>query len=351
MISFYPGPSKIDPNVGTYMKDALQKGILSINHRSKEFVSLSKDTIQLLKKKLNIPASYSIFFTSSATECWEIIAQSLIKTKSIHLYNGAFGEKWFEYTQRIKPSSKGFSFNLEEDLPIEKVNEEAEVICVVQNETSNGTQLSNKSILDLKTKFKESLIAVDATSSLAGIKLEIKNADIWFASVQKCFGLPAGMGILICSPAAIQRAEQLTENQHYNSLTFMIEKMKDWQTSYTPNVLGIYLLHEVLNGNEKIDRIEKVIKRRHEEWYTFLDGFHEIQPLVATKQLRSHTVIAIKSEETKIKKIKDKAKKDGILLGNGYGQWSKTTFRIANFPAISEKEIKLLKAFLKKNVH
>ena len=352
MISFYPGPSKLDPHVGEYMKSALQKGILSVNHRSKEFISLSKETILLLKKKLNIPSEYSVFFTSSATECWEIIAQSLIGTKSAHIYNGAFGEKWYEYTQKIKPSSQGFSYDLEENLPVQSLNieENTEVICIVQNETSNGTQISNQSISELKKKFTKSLIAVDVTSSLAGIKLEIKNADIWFASIQKCFGLPAGMGILICSPAAIEKAIQLDENQHYNSLTFMIEKMKGWQTSYTPNVLGIYLLREVLKGNDKINQIEKVVKKRSEEWYTFLTTFKDIEPLVKSKSQRSHTVIAIKAEELKIKKIKEKAKKEGIILGNGYGRWSKTTFRIANFPALSEKEIQVLKKFLKKNV-
>jgi phosphoserine aminotransferase len=57
------------------------------------------------------------------------------------------------------------------------------------------------------SKIPDALIAVDATSSMAGVELDWQSADIWFASVQKCFGLPAGMAVMVCSPRALQYAE------------------------------------------------------------------------------------------------------------------------------------------------
>jgi phosphoserine aminotransferase len=91
MISFYPGPSRVYDEIPKYVKEAHRKGVLSINHRSEEFMNLYEETVILLKSKLTIPDSYKIFFTSSATECWEIIAQSFIITDSLHIFNGAFG--------------------------------------------------------------------------------------------------------------------------------------------------------------------------------------------------------------------------------------------------------------------
>src|SRR5690606_33359318 len=134
MISFYPGPSKTHPKIPTFMQEAVKTGILSANHRSREFVELSKQTVQLLKKRLNIPSGYTIFFTSSATECWEIIGQSLPGKKSIHLYNGAFGEKWFGYTRKIKPGSICQTFDPNEVLPVKdiKISGDTELICLVQ---------------------------------------------------------------------------------------------------------------------------------------------------------------------------------------------------------------------------
>src|SRR6478609_473746 len=146
MISFYPGPSKLHEHVGKHIQEAIKEGVLSINHRSSEFVSISEKTIQLLRQKLGIPKEYLIFYTSSATECWEIIAQSIIETKSTHIYNGAFGEKWFEYTQKLKPAAEGISFDANHSFEFYnyKATENTELICLVQNETSNGTQINNK---------------------------------------------------------------------------------------------------------------------------------------------------------------------------------------------------------------
>ena len=101
MISFYPGPSRVHDEIPGYVQDAHELGVMSINHRSEAFMAISERTVSLLKQRLNIPSDYTIFYTSSATECWEIIAQSLITDKSYHLYNGAFGQKWHEYTHRL----------------------------------------------------------------------------------------------------------------------------------------------------------------------------------------------------------------------------------------------------------
>ena len=67
MITFYPGPSKVYPQVARYMQEAFEEGVLSINHRSAECMTITKSAIQLLHEKLNIPPDYSIYFVSSAT--------------------------------------------------------------------------------------------------------------------------------------------------------------------------------------------------------------------------------------------------------------------------------------------
>ena len=349
MISFYPGPSKIYPEVASYMQDAAVEGVLSINHRSPEFAEISKAAILNLKEKLNIPEDYTVLYTSSATECWEIIAQSLIKRGSYHIYNGAFGEKWFKYTDKIIPNCQALQFDKEETINIDKikVSKDTEVICLTQNETSNGTQVLVATIKELKEKFPEQLIAIDATSCMGGIETDFTAADIWLASVQKCFGMPAGLGILICSPKAINRALMFNDNHYYNSLVFMYENIKAWQTPYTPNVLNIYLLSRIFSNVLSVSAIDGKIIERAQTWYSFLEKLNSISPLVDNFSTRSDTVIAVKAEPELISKIKSAAKEKGILLGNGYGQWAKNTFRIANFPAINDDEIDVLRNFLK----
>ena len=348
MISFYPGPSRVHNEIPAYVKDAYKLGIMSINHRSDEFVAMSKRTIGLLKKKLNIPGNYTILYTSSATECWEIIAQSLIQEKSYHLYSGSFGQKWFEYTKRIRPGAAELPFDKEDKLNVNALSFDRDaLICLTQNETSNGTQVSNSIIRQLRKKNPDNLIAVDATSSMGGVVLDFKSADIWFASVQKCFGLPAGLALMVCSPAAVECAKKLDEKKHYNSFNFMMDMMEKWQTPFTPNVLGIYLLMRVMEDAEPIKETDRELRARFAEWETYFSASDSLTLLVKNKAVRSVTVLPVAAPAEVVSAIKTTAKKKGLLLGEGYGDLKATTFRIANFPAIQKSELKILLRFLR----
>ena len=339
MITFYPGPSKVYPQVADYAAEAVRSGIVSLNHRSAGFMNVVKETVRLLHDKLAIPADYHIALVSSATECWEIVAQSLTAHASLHPHNGAFGKKWAEYAYRIKPP-----VNLSD----------ADVLCLVQNETSNGTQIDPETLAQFRREFS-GLIAVDAVSSMAGIVLDWSLADVWFASVQKCFGLPAGLAVLIYSPAALKRAEEIGENAHYNSLLFIHENFKNFQTPYTPNGLGIYLLMRVLEQVPPIAEVSIITKQRAANWYQFIEHdmagqsglVNKFSLLINDLANRSDTVIAVQGSEPDIKQVKTAAQQAGILLGNGYGDWKNTTFRIANFPAITDAEIETLRQFLR----
>lgn len=347
MISFYPGPSRVYDEIPKYVNDAHKLGIMSINHRSEEFMKISEKTIRLLKEKLDIPKNYTVFYTSSATECWEIVAQSLVTEKSYHLYSGSFGQKWFDYTRRLKPGAEGFAFDPEKKInPKDFTWTAGQVICITHNETSNGTQVNNAIIRAIKKNNPRHLVAVDATSSMGGVRLDFKAADVWLASVQKCFGMPAGLGIMICSPQAMEATRVAGENLHYNSLTFMASMMEKWQTPFTPNVLSIYLLMRVMEKAPSIKISHDRLVKRYNDWILFLAKRKAIRHLINNREVHSYTVIPVVGTPEAVTEIKKQAKKQGILLGEGYGELKPTTFRIANFPAIRKNEIDVLKRFL-----
>lgn len=348
MITFYPGPSKVYPQVEQYIHDAFASGLISQNHRSERFMQLLEQTIADLKTKLDIPAGYEVYLVSSATECWEIIAQSLLIDSSLHIYNGAFGEKWMEYTHRISLRTSDAAFGLNETLLMDRsaVFSRNELICVTHNETSNGTKVPEDFLLDIRKKV-DNLIAVDATSSMAGVVLPWEHADIWYASVQKCFGLPAGLAVMVVSPQAVERAIQVGERKHYNSLLFIRDNFLKFQTPFTPNILGIYLLGKVMQQVPPIEEVDRQTRHRAHDWYAFLleNGYELVAENTA---VRSDTVIAVRENPQRVKELKNAAKAAGITLGNGYGKEKDTSFRIANFPAITDAEITTLKAFLVK---
>lgn len=360
MITFYPGPSKIYPQVEQYLQDAYRSGILSMNHRSQGFMDVLKETMRLMREKLAIPADYSIYLVSSATEAWEIVAQSLTQQHSAHHYNGAFGKKWFSYATHIVPQTSGSLFPINQTLPYHLFQEgeeraafnrqrlsDYEVLCLTHSETSNGTQIRMQELAEIRS-LTPALIAIDATSSMGGVAFDWTLGDVWFASVQKCFGLPAGMGIMVCSPNALEKARQVNDILRYNSLLFVHENFEKYQTHYTPNTLGVYLLMRVMEQLEPIATIDQRTVERAAHFYQFLENETSWEPLVTNNATRSDTVIAVKGEPQAIAALKKDATLAGITLGNGYGEWKNNTFRIANFPAIEDEEIEQLRSFLQK---
>jgi phosphoserine aminotransferase len=349
MVTFFPGPSQVYPQIETFLADAFTGGILTMSHRSPAFDQMSKETMDLLRSKLAIPDDYAVVFTSSATECWEISAQSLTRKQSVHFSSGSFGDKWFQYAQSLHPDSRKIPMSLQVDLYPESLDvlSADELICLTQNETSNGTQIGFQTLSGIRGAYPDRLLALDCTSSMAGIALPFSLGDIWFASVQKCFGLPAGLGLMVLSPAAIERAKEIGEKRHYNSLLILLEHMEKYQTSCTPNVLGIYLLNRVLQIVPRIEVTDTLLRQRQADYLHALQG-PNLQPLISNAHVRSTTVIAVKSDPEYIAALKTEAKAEGFLLGSGYGKWKADTFRIANFPAYSQKEIDPLLAFLKR---
>ena len=349
MITFAPGPSKVYDSLPKYMLEAYEKGILSANHRSAAFMSLYQETETLMKEKLHVPEGYKLLFTSSATENWEIITQSLVQSASHHIFSGSFGKKWYDYAKYLEP--KTYAHKIDADATVDaaslQIGEEFDLIAITQNETSNATQVNNQIIAAIANKYPEKMIAVDTTSSMGGIQLDFQIADIWYASVQKCFGLPAGLGILLLSPNAIAKVKEKGEKGRYNSLSFMLENADNYQTHYTPNVFGIYLLYRVLKDIPEIQHIDEKTKSRMRILEDTIAHTSKLKMLVQNEEARSSTVLAISGKEEFISEIKKEAERNGMQLGSGYGPLKPTSFRIANFPAITDSEFEKLIGFLK----
>jgi phosphoserine aminotransferase len=362
MITFNVGPSKVYPELEIFLQNAYNEGILSMAHRGVAFGEMMKKTLALLSQKLNIPPNYTIVFASSATECWEIIPQSLTQERTYHIFNGAFGEKWWKYASNIHLKTEKIALDISEILNLEKVQtfltfterrggkiqvlDEHELICLTHNETSNGSKIPNKTIEDVFNNYPKQLIAYDCTSSMAGVALPWNFGDVWYASVQKCFGLPAGLAIMVLSPRAIARMKERNDRKHYNSLLPMYENIQKYQTTHTPNVLGIYLLMRVLEKLPNIVETEQMVQTRAKAYYNAVIANKRLELLVSHQEMRSDTVIAIKTTPENLTEMKYITKKEGIEIGNGYDIWKENTFRIANFPALDVEEVEKMTRIL-----
>ncbi len=94
---FTVGPSQAYPTLTKHILAAIKENIPSLNHRGAEFKTLFKNTTEDLKRLLNIPKTYQIFFVSSALEAMERTIMSCVEKNSFHIITGSFGKSWANY--------------------------------------------------------------------------------------------------------------------------------------------------------------------------------------------------------------------------------------------------------------
>lgn len=347
-VNFTPGPSQLYFTVADHARQAFKENIPSISHRSKQFEQIVAETNSGLRQLLNIPATHHIFFTGSATEIWERIIQNLVEEKSFHLVNGSFSKRFYEIAIQLnkKPekveAKEGHGFDESISIP-----SSTELIAVTQNETSTGVSLPLETIYSYKAKNQKALIAVDAVSSLPFPDLDYTKLDSVFFSVQKGFGLPAGLGVWIVNDACVQKAEQLLAKGisigSYHNIPGLKSNAAKNQTPETPNVLAIYLLNKVIQ-----DFLMRgiVTLRRETEYkatilYQALEQHSLLSPVVKDKKFQSKTVI-VADCQNHTERLTKFLQQRGLYPGDGYGPFKKTQLRFANFPAHSKEQYELL---------
>lgn len=348
-IFFTVGPSEIYPTVPYHLESAIQQHILSMSHRGKEFSALYQQTEVLLKKLLSIPDEYSVFFLGSSIEAMERIIENTVEKTSFHFVDGAFSQKAASIAKELgkhvveipAPENSAYDFSAV------SIPETAEIIFITENDTSTGLIFPHDEIYALKKRYPDKLIAVDLVSSAPYSAIDFSKIDMAFFSGQKGFGIPAGMSVLVVSPAAIEKTEELRKKgsiigTYHNFLTLQ-KSRGNWQTPETPNVLNIYLLRHVLQDLEKegIAQIRKNIDMKATLLYDSFDSNEDFESYVSDPVYRSPSTLVIKVKGGS-SPIRQHLAKEGIVVGSGYGKYKDEHIRIANFPAHTIPQVKKL---------
>ncbi|MGV3540792.1 MAG: aminotransferase class V-fold PLP-dependent enzyme [Rufibacter sp.] len=353
-VYFTPGPAQLYPTVAQHLQTGLDKRVFSQSHRSQAFKDLYKKVDEGLRALLNLPQEYSIYFTGSATEIWERSLQSLTAQTSYHLVNGSFSKKYLSHAQWLGRQAAAVQVPFGEGFDVDAlaIPHEVELIALAQNETSSGVCMPVQDIHALRTYFPEPLLSVDMVSGAPYAALDFSKVDMAFFSVQKGFGLPAGLGVWLVNERCRQKAASLEGKQytggHY-SLAALQEQYTQFQTPCTPNVRDIYLLAHVVEDmlTKGVDVIRRETEVKAQKLYSFLEESSLFSPFVRKPQHRSPTVVVANVEGLLAAEVISKLKPQGLILGSGYGNFKEKQFRIANFPAVSEADIDQLIAALK----
>jgi phosphoserine aminotransferase len=346
-IYFTVGPTQSYPTLQKHVLKALKSDISSLSHRGAEFKAIYKELSSNLKELLDIPEEYGVLFVSSALEGMERVILGCVEKTSLHIVTGSFGASWLKYASQLGKKPIKIVTNPGEgiDLKTLKIPKETELVCITQNDTSTGVALPMEDIHNLKLHNPKKLIAIDVVSSLPYPQIDFKKLDVTFFSVQKGFGLPAGLGVMVVSPKALQRAGELLRKGlsigSYHSLINLSEKYNDFQTPETPNVINIFLFNEVLKDMLKtgIQKIRKETDQKAKLVYDFFESHSEFEPFVKDPKYRSQTTLVM-DVKGKTKLLKQKLSKKGLQIGVGYGEQKENHIRLGNFPAHKISDVK-----------
>ena len=348
-----PGPSALYFTLESHLKTALKEQIPSISHRSPGFQKIFQETAQNLRELFTLPENYHVLFTGSANEIWERLLENCVEKESFHLVNGAFSRKFFSFAQALgknalhSAAAPGSCVDIEQLM----VPESAEMIAFTHNETSTGVAQPLEDIYRIRKAFPEAIISVDIVSSAPYVDLDFSQVDSAYFSVQKCFGLPAGLGVWLVNDRCLEKAKKLQKNGHsigtYHTLPKLVESAAKFQTPETPNMLGIYLLGKIAGDmlSKGLDQIRRETDYKAALLYHMLESHAHFQPFVSKPQQRSKTVIVA---ETPIEsgEIIAQLQAKGLMVGGGYGEFKRHHFRVANFPTHSKETIEMLVDYL-----
>lgn len=348
-IHFTPGPSQLYTTVASHIQTALDNHVGSISHRSPEFEEIYRNTVSALRQVLGLPDNYRVLFLGSGTEVFERVIKNLSSHSSFHFVNGAFSKRFADYSKSTgrRIGTHEDSDGTGHDVETAGIPKDTELICFTHNETSSGIATPHEDIYRIRQKYPEAFIAVDAVSSLPYADFDYNQIDTAFFSVQKCFGLPAGLGVWLVNERAIEKASALKDKGHYigphHELPELAARNDKHQTPTTPNVLAIYLLGRVCQDflEAGMQGLRQDIETKANLLYDFVNNSDLFSPPVVSPLHRSRTVIVADSK-LQSGVINKKLAPKGFVIGAGYGEAKDSQIRIANFFAHDVGSIKEL---------
>ena len=341
---FVPGPVDVDPTVANAQTQAM------LPHRSPEFETIFHRAEA--NARLLFGTQYRVFITaSSGTGLHEAAVRNFVHKTVLSCSNGAFGDRWYDVAltndKQVDKLDGVWGQPIDpQDVRTALSRKHYDILTIVHNETSTGVM---NPIMEIAAVVEEvspdTLVCVDAVSSLSGVKFEMDSWGIDFilTSSQKALALPPGLGLAATSDKALKRAEEVENRGWYFDLIRLEKHRIKNSTPATPAISLIYALDLQLQRIQN-EGLENRFNRHAEmalkvQTWALEQGFD----LFAAKGYRSHTVTTVKNTKNlNIADLNQFLLQRDMRIANGYGPLKNQTFRIAHMGELNTSDIEML---------
>ena len=252
-VEMYPSTKKVRENGFVYF-------------RTNEYGELVKNSLSRLSKLLGneVPNSL-IYFAASGTAMMEATIENCVSDsdKCLVINGGYFGKRFCELLEYHNKSYDSLSLKWNETLTEKHLskyeNKNYTMLFVNLHETHTGQLYDVKMLSDFCQR-NNLLFVVDAISSFLADEYNMQKygIDLTIISSQKGLCLSPGMSFISFSLKMLNKLENMpSPASKYFDFKDYLRNITRGQTPYTPPVLVMYELQDMLNLIEKEGGIEK----------------------------------------------------------------------------------------------
>lgn len=336
------GPSKIRQGQLDAVRDSVALGT---SHRQPPVKHLVARIREGLRDLFALPDGYEVVLgLGGATAFWDAASFHLVESRAAHLVYGEFTSKFAAVTRNAPWLAEPHVVSGEPGdapLPSSVNGVDADVVAWAHNETSTGV------MLPVTRPDTDALTVVDATSAAGGLPVDVREADAYYFSPQKCFGADGGLWIALLSPAAIERIERIAASGRFvpsflNLATALENSRKD-QTYNTPAIATLVMVAEQLDWMRAAGGLEVMASRTlasSSSFYAWADAHELAAPFVRDPKLRSQVVGTVDFDESvDAAELAAALRANGIVDTEPYRKLGRNQLRVGMFPNVEPGDI------------
>lgn len=309
--------------------------ILSISHRSKEFLKVLEQAKQLALELLNLEGKgYSVLFLQGGASMEFLrVPYNLLDTKAGYINTGTWSTKAIEQARLFgqvesvaSSEDKKFTY-IPKDIV---VDDGLDYLHFTSNNTIYGTQFINVPKADCP-------IVCDMSSDIYSRRFDYDKIDLIYAGAQKNIG-PAGLSIVIVKDEILGKVKRFIPNM----LNYQ-EHIDKESLYHTANVFGIYtclLNFKWLKNLGGISEMEKLNNLKAATLYEAIDKLEYVKGF-ANHDSRSKMNVTFSFLDEKISLLFDELCQEANIV-NIKGHRSVGGYRASLYNALSLESVQVL---------
>jgi phosphoserine aminotransferase len=287
--NFNAGPSELNESVVRNTAAAIENfagtglSLLTISHRSKEFVAVMENACNLVKELLEVPSGYSVLFLQGGASLqFSMVPFNFFEKKAGYLNTGVWAAKAMKEAKYFGEvvelaSSKDRNYAYIPKGWEAKVPTDLDYVHITTNNTIYGTQLKADPIVN-------TWMAADMSSDILSRPVDISKYGVIYAGAQKNIG-PSGATLVIVKDELLGKVTRPMPTMMDYKVHIENESM--FNTPSTVSVFGCLQSLEWLKSIGGIKAIQKINTEKSKTLYGEIDSNRLFKGTVETAEDRS----------------------------------------------------------------